>query len=78
MRFRCRKCDQEHDLEDGIGFGIDHPAQWDVVSDAERAPPPARSTIFDDVFAEVPAHLEAQKAQKVAEAAVPAVKESSP
>ncbi len=37
MRFRCRKCDQEHDLEDGIGFGIDHPAQWDVVSDAERA-----------------------------------------
>jgi TPP-dependent pyruvate/acetoin dehydrogenase alpha subunit len=35
-----------------------------AVAEAERAGPPARSTIFDDVYAEVPAHLEAQKAQK--------------
>jgi len=35
-----------------------------AVAEAERAAPPARSTIFDDVYAEVPAHLEAQKAQK--------------
>jgi TPP-dependent pyruvate/acetoin dehydrogenase alpha subunit len=34
-----------------------------AVSEAERAAPPARSTLFDDVYAEVPAHLEAQKAQ---------------
>ncbi len=32
-----------------------------AVSDAERAGPPAASTIFDDVYAEVPAHLRAQK-----------------
>ena len=35
-----------------------------AVTEAERAAPPARSTMFDDVYAEVPAHLEAQKAQK--------------
>lgn len=35
-----------------------------AVAEAERAAPPARSTIFEDVYAEVPAHLEAQKAQK--------------
>lgn len=32
-----------------------------AVSDAERAGPPATSTIFEDVYAEVPAHLRAQK-----------------
>lgn len=32
-----------------------------AVNDAERAGPPATSTIFDDVYAEVPAHLRAQK-----------------
>ena len=32
-----------------------------AVDDAERAGPPATSTIFDDVYAEVPAHLRAQK-----------------
>ncbi|MDB5215128.1 MAG: Branched-chain alpha-keto acid dehydrogenase, component, alpha subunit, partial [Myxococcaceae bacterium] len=32
-----------------------------AVSDAERAGPPATSTLFDDVYAEVPAHLRAQK-----------------
>jgi pyruvate dehydrogenase E1 component subunit alpha len=32
-----------------------------AVSDAERAGPPATSTIFDDVYAEVPAHLRTQK-----------------
>jgi len=32
-----------------------------AVSDAERAGPPAASTIFDDVYAEVPAHLRVQK-----------------
>jgi pyruvate dehydrogenase E1 component alpha subunit len=32
-----------------------------AVSAAERAGPPATSTIFEDVYAEVPAHLRAQK-----------------
>lgn len=32
-----------------------------AVESAERAGPPATSTIFDDVYAEVPAHLVAQK-----------------
>jgi TPP-dependent pyruvate/acetoin dehydrogenase alpha subunit len=32
-----------------------------AVGEAERAGPPATSTIFDDVYAEVPAHLLAQK-----------------
>lgn len=32
-----------------------------AVADAERAGPPATSTLFDDVYAEVPAHLRAQK-----------------
>lgn len=35
-----------------------------AVSEAESAGPPARSTIFDDVYAQVPAHLAAQRAQK--------------
>lgn len=35
-----------------------------AVRAAEQAAPPARATIFDDVYAKVPAHLEAQKAQK--------------
>ena len=35
-----------------------------AVSDAERAAPPARATIFDDVYAALPPHLEAQKAQQ--------------
>lgn len=35
-----------------------------AVSEASRAAAPARSTIFDDVYAVLPAHLEAQKAQK--------------
>ena len=35
-----------------------------AVADALTAAPPARSTIFDDVYAEVPAHLAAQRAQK--------------
>ncbi len=35
-----------------------------AVSDAEGAAAPAHSTIFEDVYAEVPAHLGAQKAQK--------------
>lgn len=32
-----------------------------AVGDAERAGPPATSTIFEDVYAELPAHLRAQK-----------------
>ncbi|HSO32717.1 MAG TPA: thiamine pyrophosphate-dependent enzyme [Labilithrix sp.] len=31
---------------------------------AEQTAPPARATIFEDVYAKVPAHLEAQRAQK--------------
>jgi TPP-dependent pyruvate/acetoin dehydrogenase alpha subunit len=35
-----------------------------AVAETAATPRPARSTIFDDVYAEVPAHLEAQKAEK--------------
>ncbi len=35
-----------------------------AVRAAEQAAPPARATMFEDVYAKVPAHLEAQQAQK--------------
>jgi len=34
-KFRCETCNDEHDLAD-IAFGADAPAQWDILTDAER------------------------------------------
>ena len=62
---RLRRVLEREKLLDG---GADEAIAKDVraaidaaVADAERAGPPATSTIFDDVYAEVPAHLRAQK-----------------
>jgi hypothetical protein len=35
MKFKCATCGREHDIED-ISFGSARPAQWELLSDAER------------------------------------------
>jgi hypothetical protein len=36
MRFTCRTCGAEHDVEN-VSFGADAPLQWSLISDVERS-----------------------------------------
>lgn len=36
VRFRCARCDEEHDLAD-LSLGADAPAPWEALTDAEEA-----------------------------------------